>query len=74
MVRSGRVDNSIGRLGYPNSFGRVWSSGPSSYTNNTLQGARAYQLGFDDTILSAIGDHFRWYGYPLRCLSADSEG
>ena len=70
FVRSGRIGLTVtaGTFGYAGQNGDGWSSRAAAYTSSTS--ATAYGLGFNEsTVYPSGGPYYRWYGFPLRCLS-----
>lgn len=61
FVRSGYVHLGNGYVSDTGYIGDYWSRTAGSSTN-------AYSLGMSPTNVNPSSSHYRWLGFPLRCL------
>lgn len=67
-MRSGSINNSLGRLGYAGNTGYVWSL--TAAVLATSLAATAYRLGvIHNKVAPSGGPSNRWNGFPLRCIT-----
>ena len=75
LVRSGITDVYYGWLGYNSVSGYIWSRSILGQNGTIPVTSTAYVLDFDASgTYPSYGPHYRWNGFPLRCLSTTAVG